>query len=299
VTSKLLTTSEGTTDGAFSPLDWALLAAIAGTWGASFLLMAIGLDHFAPGAITLGRVGFGAIILNLLPGARHHFDRSDYSRIVLLAVIWIATPLTLFPIAQQWIDSSVAGMLNAATPVLTALVATLMLQRPPGTKQRVGIVLGFCGVILVSAPTIDTGNAAWLGVVLVIGATACYAMSINIVAPLQQRHGSLPVLARVQALAAVLVLPYGAWGVRNSSFDWGSLAAVAVLGVAGTGLAYVAFGTLIGRVGGTRASVVTYQVPVVAVMLGVTVRDEPVAALALVGCGLVLTSAFVSSQSGR
>ncbi len=299
MSSKLLSTSEGTTDGAFSPFDWALLVAIAATWGASFVLMAIGLDHFAPGAVTLGRVGFGALTLNLLPGARHQFDSSDSSKIVLLAIIWIAAPLTLFPIAQQWIDSSVAGMLNAATPVLTALVATLMLQRLPGAKQRVGIVLGFCGVLLVSAPTIEAGNTAWLGVIGVIAATACYALSINIVAPLQQQHGSLPVLARVQALATIVVLPYGAWGVSKSSFDWASLGAVAVLGVAGTGLAYVAFGTLIGRVGGTRASVVTYLVPVVAVMLGVTVRDEPLAVLAVAGCALVLTSAFVSSRSGR
>src|SRR5690606_39579962 len=69
-------------------------------------LMAIGLDHFHPGLVTFLRVGFGAATLALVPRARHTpIAREDWPRVVVLGVIWIALPLTFFPIAQQWINS--------------------------------------------------------------------------------------------------------------------------------------------------------------------------------------------------
>ena len=298
-TNRLLSTSEGETDESFSSLDWALVTFISATWGASFLLMAIGLDDFEPGAVTLARVGFGAITLNLMPAARRRFAPDEQRRILFLGVLWVALPLTFFPIAQQWIDSAVAGMLNAATPAVTAVVASIMLRRPPGSRQRLGILVGFIGVVCISAPTIGDGDTAWLGVMLVIGATLCYGVSINVVAPLQQRHGSLPVLARVQMVAAIAVAPWGLYGVNESSFSWGALAAVMTLGILGTGFAYAAFGQLIGHVGGTRASIVTYLIPLVAVVLGVVVRDESISWLAGLGCALVLCGAWLSSRAGR
>lgn len=299
MSDRLLVSAEGSSEAAFDSRDWALLTVICMTWGSSFLLMAIGLDHLEPSVVTFGRIGFGALTLNLLPAARHRFGHADNRRLMVLAVTWIALPLSLFPIAQQWIDSSVAGMLNAATPALTAIVATLLLRRLPGARQRVGILLGFAGVALISWPNLDTGQTALAGIGLVLLATCCYAISINLVTPIQQRHGSLPVLARVQAIATVLVAVPGIAGMRDSEADIGSIGAVFLLGVAGTGLAYVAMGTLIGHVGGTRASIVTYLIPVVAVSLGVALRDEPLHLLAVVGCGLVLVSAYISSRSGR
>ncbi|MCP3934359.1 MAG: DMT family transporter [Actinomycetia bacterium] len=295
----LLSTVEGRSSAAFTRTDWGLLLGVTLTWGASFLFMSIGLDAFAPGVVTLGRVAFGALTLALLPGGRTPIDREDMPRIVLLATSWIAVPLTLFPIAQQWIDSSVAGMLNASMPALTALLASVLLHRLPGTLQRVGITIGFLGVACISAPTIGGADAAWLGVVLVILATAGYAIAANVVTPLQHKYGSLPVLAQVQAVAAMMVVPYGLYGLPDSTFEWPSFLAVATLGIAGTGLAYSAFGSLIGNVGATRASIVTYLIPAVAIVLGVAVRGESVAALALLGCALVLVGAWLSSRQGR
>ncbi|MCB0990026.1 MAG: DMT family transporter [Acidimicrobiales bacterium] len=297
--ARLISTTEGRSDEAFASVDWLLLVGISLTWGSSFLFISMGLDAFDPGVITLARVAFGAATLALLPRSRVPIDREDMPRVALLSATWIGIPLTLFPIAQQWIASSVAGMLNAFMPALTAVVASVLLRRPPGPRQRMGITAGFAGVACISLPTIGEGDTAWLGVLLVLAATACYAVSANIVTPLQHKYGSLPVLARVQALAALLVLPYGIYGLPRSNFEWPSMLAVAALGVIGTGLAYSAFGTLIGNVGATRASVVTYLIPVVAVVLGVLVRDESIAALAIVGCCLVLTGAWLSSRQGH
>lgn len=269
---------------------------LALTWGASFVLIDAGLDAFRPGVVTMLRVGLGALTLALLPRARTPVEREDWPRIAVIAVTWTAIPFTLFPLAQQWINSAVAGMLNGAMPIVAAVVASLLLRSLPGRAQTIGLLVGFAGIVLVSLPTMGEGQSALLGVVLVLVAVVFYAISVNIVTPLQQRYGSIPVIARMLWVAAVLTLPFGLGSLADSHFSWGSLAAVAVLGVAGTGLAYVGMAELAGRAGGTRASTVTYLIPVVAIVLGIVFRGDRVDALAFLGIGLVIAGAAAASR---
>ncbi len=295
--TRLLTTSHGTNREAFSAADWALFLSLVLIWGSSFLFIAIGLDHFHPGLVTFLRVAFGAATLALVPRARHStIAREDWPRVAVLGVIWIALPLTFFPIAQQWINSAVAGMLNGAMPIFTALVATALLRELPGKRQSLGLVIGFAGIAAISLPSAEGGGTAVAGVVLVLGATVCYAVATNIVAPLQQRYGSLPVLARVQWVAVALVAPWGALGLGDSEFAWSSLAATLAVGVLGTGLAFVLMGSLTGSVGATRASFITYLIPVVALVLGVVLRQEEVALVAVAGVFAVIAGAFLASR---
>ena len=96
--------------------------------GVVFLFIDVGLEAFSPGMVTLIRVGLGAATLALFPSSRRPIDRSDWPRLFVVSVLWVAVPLSLFPIAQQWIDSAVAGMLNGTMPMLTALIAAAMLS---------------------------------------------------------------------------------------------------------------------------------------------------------------------------
>ena len=125
-------TSTGTHREAFGSVEWSLLAAVATIWGSSFVFIAIGLDAFGPGVITLARVALGAATLALFPKARAPVEREHRLRIAILGIIWIAIPLTIFPVAQQWIDSSVAGMLNGGLPIASLVWATLLLRALPG-----------------------------------------------------------------------------------------------------------------------------------------------------------------------
>jgi drug/metabolite transporter (DMT)-like permease len=298
--TRLISTSHGTNREAFTTRDWALFVSLVLIWGSSFLFIAVGLDHFHPGLVSLLRVGFGAATLAFVPRARRTpIQREDWPRLLLLSAVWIALPLTLFPVAQQWIDSAVAGMLNGAMPIFTAVVSVMLLRELPGPRQLVGLVVGFAGVVAISWPSAGADGTAALGVALVLAATVCYAVATNMVAPLQQRYGSLPVIARVEWLALPLVLPYGIVGLADSEFAWSSLAATMAVGVLGTGLAFVLMGTLSGRVGATRASFITYLIPVVALVLGVVFRSEAVAAVAVVGSALVIAGAALSSRRER
>jgi drug/metabolite transporter (DMT)-like permease len=294
---RLLTTSHGTNREAFSGRDWARFVAIGLIWGASFLFIEIGLEAFHPGAVTLLRVGFGALFMSMLPRARSvSIQAEDRPRIVLLAVIWVTVPLTLFPIAQQWIDSAVAGMLNGAVPIFTAIIASVLLRQLPGRLQIVGLIVGFAGILAIALPSAESGDSAGLGIALVLVATVCYGFATNIVTPLQQRYGSIPVMARMLWLATALLLPYGLFGLSRSSFAWESLAAMMALGFVGTGLAYIIMGGLAGSVGSTRASFITYLIPVVALVLGVVLRDEIVAPVAISGSLLVIVGAILASR---
>lgn len=298
--TRLISTSHGTNREAFSAGDWGIFVSLVLIWGSSFLFIAIGLDHFHPGVVSLLRVAFGAATLAFVPRARRTpIAPEDRPRLVVLSMVWIALPLTLFPVAQQWIDSAVAGMLNGAMPIFTALVATILLRELPGPRQTAGLLVGFAGVLAIGWPSADSGRTAAVGVVLVVLATICYAVATNMVAPLQQRYGALPVLARVEWMAVPFVVPYGLVGLESSEFAWSSLAATAAVGILGTGLAFVLMGTLSGRVGATRASFITYMIPVVALVLGVVVRSETVAALAVAGVALVIAGAVMSSRRER
>ena len=296
-TVRVFTTSPGTNREEFTLLDWGLFTYLSLVWGSSFLFMAIGLDAFHPGLVTWLRVVLGALVLALLPRARRaEIAPEDRPRLGVLGLIWVAIPLTLFPIALQWIDSAVAGMLNGAMPIFTAALATVMLRALPGRLQLAGLAIGFGGVVAIALPSGGEGTTAAIGVLLSVLATVCYAVALNIVTPMQQAYGALAVLARIQWVAAVLVTPFGIYGLTRSSFAWPSLLAMLAVGVFGTGLAFVLMGSLTGRVGATRAAFITYVIPVVALVLGVTFRGEVVAPLAVAGVVLVIAGATLASR---
>jgi drug/metabolite transporter (DMT)-like permease len=125
----LATTAASTRSEAFGPTEWGLLAAIALIWGSSFLFMAFGFEALRPGAVKLARVGLGAATLSLFTKARGGSTGRISAASPFLGVVWMGLPLLLFPIAQQWIDSSLAGMLNGAVPLMNAAVATVLLRR--------------------------------------------------------------------------------------------------------------------------------------------------------------------------
>ena len=293
---RIITTAHGSRSEAFGPVEWSLLGSLGLLWGSSFLWIAIGLEAFEPGLVALLRIVFGATVLGLLPRARRPVDREDLPRIAFLGTIWMAIPFTLFPVAQQWIDSSRAGMLNGAMPLFSALFAAVLLRSLPGPRVAGGLLLGFAGVVLVSLPSAGEGGANALGVGLVLLATVLYGLAANLAVPLQQKYGALPVVWRAQVTAAILLLPYGLASLPGSTFRLSSLLALLVLGLLSTGVAFALLATLVGRAGATRGAVAIYSIPLVAMILGVVFRDETVGAMGIGGIVLIVAGAWLTSR---
>ena len=297
----MLTTAEGTTSSAFGAHEWGLVATISVIWGASFLFIANGLESFNPFTVGFLRVSLGALTLNALPVARRRrIDRADWPRVVLLAVVWMALPLTLFPVAEQWVSSSLAGMLNGGVPIVSATVAAVLLRRRPGRVHSIGLLVGFVGIVLVGVPSLGAGASEGRGVLLIGIAILCYGVASNVSIPLSQKYGSVVVQARTQGLGALLTMPAGMWGLtQKHEVAAGPVVSILALGIGGTGIAFLLASTLFGRVGATRGSIIAYFIPVVSIGFGVAFRDDTVHALSLVGLVLVLSGAFTASRAGR
>ncbi len=293
-----LATDEGTHRAAFTAADWVLLIAPALIWGCSFLFIAEALESFSPALVTAGRIGFGALTLTFVPAARRtRVSRDDWRRIAVLGVIWMSLPFACFSIAEQWIDSALAGMLNAVMPLTTALVSAFLLRRAPRRLQMVGLVIGFVGAVLIAAPELGRGKSAASGIGLVLLAVVSYSLSANASVPLTQRYGSLPVIWRTQLVAFVVSAPFAVPGAMSIEFHVSGIAALIALGVGGTALAQVFAARLMARVGATRGSMITYLMPLVSIAVGVAFRHDRVAALSLVGIGVVLAGAAIASRS--
>ncbi len=289
--------SEGTHSGNLKLSDWATLIVIACIWGSSFFLIATGLDSMSAAVVGFCRIACGALALSCIPSARRvTIDKADWKMITLLGAIWMAIPLLAFPIAEQWISSALAGMLNGGVPVVTAVVGVALGLKHPARIQQVGLVVGLAGIVLISLPSLQLGGNDAAGVGVVAIALVCYAFSATFAVPLQHKYGGPALMLRVEAIGAVLACPVAIATFGDTHFAWKSVLAVMVLGVLGTGVAFALMASVIGRVGATRATMVTYLMPPVSIALGVIVRNETVSGLGVVGVVIVLIGAFLLSR---
>ena len=206
-------------------------------------------------------------------------------------------PLVLFAVAERELDSAVAGMITSGTPLVSLVIAALLMRRLPGRAQTIGISLGLVGIIMMASPSMKGADAAPLGVGLVMLAVVRYGISGNLLVPLQQRYGGAAVVMWALITSSVLLLPVGIATTPSSDFRPGPVLAVVILGVLGTGIARALSATLAGRVGAARMATTTYLIPVIAITLGVTFRGETVSPIALGGVVVVLGGAWITSRA--
>jgi drug/metabolite transporter (DMT)-like permease len=272
--------------------DWALILVPGVIWGASFLFIAEGLEAVAPNGVTFARIAIGFLTLSLFPSARQPVARADWAGTAALGVLWLAFPLSMFPFAEQHVSSALTGMLNGATPLFVAAVASLLARQLPARGVIAGLVVGFGGAVIMALPAMGGSNSAF-GVGLILAALVSYGIALNIARPLQQRNGAIPVVWRALGVALVITAPLGARDVWNG--DWSLRPALALLGLGagGTAIATIVAATAAGRLGATTASATAFLIPVVALLLGVVVRHEQVSALSLVGAAVCLLGALI------
>jgi drug/metabolite transporter (DMT)-like permease len=274
-------------------IDWLLIVLPGVIWGASFLFIAEGLTAVAPDGVTFIRIAIGFVTLSLVPGARKPIVRSDWKGAAALGLLWFAFPLSMFPHAEQWISSALTGMLNGTVPLFATAVAAVLHRRWPSTMVAVGIAAGLSGGVLMAWPGLGVGGNSALGIVLVIAACVSYGFAVNIARPLQQRNGALPVVWRAQLVALILTAPLGLPRALDGHWTPRAVLSLLALGALGTCVANVLTTIAAGRLGATAASVTAYFIPVVALLLGVLVRNEHVALLSLIGGAISLVAAWV------
>lgn len=283
----------------------ARFVALGGIWGSSFLFIKVALEGLTPTQVVLGRLGTGAVVLVLalvIRGGTWPREGRLWAHLAVLAVVANVLPFFLFAWGEQRVTSALAGVLNGATPLLTMVIGLVVVPEERTSALRfAGLIAGFGGVVVIMAPWQSGAlEGALSGKLACLGAAACYGMSFTYTRRFVTGRGveshSLAAGQIVVATAlAVLITPVVA---RDAPSLTGPVVfAVLALGAGGTGVAYLLYYRLIHDVGATTASMVTYVIPVVAVVLGVVVRDEPITANVVAGAAIVI--AAVALAEGR
>ncbi len=272
--------------------DWAVLVVPGVIWGASFLFIAEGLEAVAPNGVTFTRIAIGFLTLSLFPSARQPVARADWAGTAAIGVLWLAFPLSMFPFAEQHVSSALTGMLNGATPLFVAAVASLIAGRLPERGIVLGLIVGFAGAVIMALPAMGGANSAF-GVGLIVAALVSYGIALNIARPLQQRNGAIPVVWRALGVALILTAPLGLRDVIDGAWTLRPALALLCLGAGGTAIATILAATAAGRMGATTASATAFLIPVVALFLGVVVRHERVTGVSLIGAAVCLLGAAI------
>jgi drug/metabolite transporter (DMT)-like permease len=292
--------------------------AIALIWGSSYLLMKVGVEAMSGVQVATLRVFCGVAVLLLLlqlSGGRLPRGRRTWGHLLVTGSLLCTIPWTLFAVGEERVDSSIAGMSNAITPVATVICSMLLLRAEPvGRRRMLGVAIGFVGILLIFQPWSVTRGPDPVGFAMVLTASASYGVGwtyvrrfLRGVDPGGLSMPTAQVLVATVQMPIVLVLWWwlGAdagisapWSLHGS--DWlVPVLSVLALGVVGTGLAQWLQFDVVRAAGPTVATSVTYPITVVSVLLGVLVLDERLGPVVLLGGATVLAASIMIGRAPR
>lgn len=290
-------------------------------WGSSFLLMKVGLESLAPVQISALRIASGAGVITallLLRGGRLPTGRRVWLHLVVCGFFLATLPFTMFALSETRISSALAGIGNAATPIATVLAALAILPGERATGRRlVAVGVGFAGVVTIMQPWTATDRPDLVGFSMALLGGASYGLGWTYnrrflsgvdLGGLSQPAATLltglvlmvPVVLGWAALQPGGVSAIWSYGTPDTgTWLWLPLACTLVLGLVGTGFAYMLQFDVVRGAGAMIGSTITYLIPVVSVVLGVLVLGERLGPAQVVGFVIVLGAAYVINRRPR
>jgi drug/metabolite transporter (DMT)-like permease len=283
---------------------YAALGLLALIWGASFLFIKLAVRDMSPSTLVLSRAIFGGVTLGVIFAARRQtpFPGGTRARLLpflIMAIFGSLLPWFGFGFGELSISSALASILNATTPLWTAVFAYWVTPAErPSPLNYVGVAIGFVGTGILIAPDLigQPLRATTLGTLAVAGAAASYAVAALVqrrrlrgVSPLQVGFWQLALTAPLAFAAALPTI--GATHLRPAS-----VAAMLVLGVGGSGIAYLLYYYMMNTLGATRATTVTFLLPVTAVFWGASILREAITVPILAGMAVILLGVFLTSR---
>jgi drug/metabolite transporter (DMT)-like permease len=259
--------------------DWFWIILLGGIWGCSFIFNAVLIRELGPLWVSALRVSIGAagcwIFLFILrkPLPR---DRALWVKLGLLGILSYAIPFALFPLAQNYIASGVAAIVNALTPIMTVIVSHFWRGGERATGGKVlGVLAGFAGVAILALPGVMAdGNAKLWAIGACLLATLCYALSLNITRSFRAvEPTTLTALALSGAALVSVPIALAAEGFPVITLPLTWLAALAI-GLLSTALTFQIMYRILPRIGPTNFSTTTFVAPAVAIVLGIVFLGE-------------------------
>jgi drug/metabolite transporter (DMT)-like permease len=280
-----------------SARGWVLFAAVSVIWGMPYLFIKIGVEELSPGFVAWSRVALAAVVLLPLAIRTGALRGLPLRWLVAFAAVEIAIPFPLIGFGEQRISSSLAAILIAALPLVVAFFALRFDHAERPTPARlVGMFVGLAGVMALVGIDIGGRGADLLGAAAVLTATLGYAAGPLIVKRHLKGCDPLGPVTAAMAIASIMLLPFGIGDFPTEMPQTDTLVAIVVLGLVCSAAAFLLFFRLIAEVGPSRATVITYVNPIVALALGVAVLGESVTAGAIAGLLLILAGSWLATD---
>jgi drug/metabolite transporter (DMT)-like permease len=281
-----------------SPRAWALFAAVSVLWGVPYLMIKVAVEEVSPVGVVAARTLLAAAILLPLAAGTGALRavRHRWPELLGLAALEIAVPFTLISAGERHVSSSLTAIVIAAGPFMAAAVGAATGRERVGPWNLVGMAVGLAGVALLVGVDVGGDRDALLGVAMILGAVTCYAVAVIW---MRVRFSDLPatgMMAVVCAAAAAMTLPFALASLPGEVPSGEVLWSLAGLGLGCTALALVLYMALISEVGGVRAILITYVNPVVAVIAGVAVLNEPLTGAMVAGMALIAAGSWVATS---
>ena len=270
-------------------------------WGCSFIFIKLGLEFLTPVGVAFGRCALGALALLIylkVKGLSIVRDRKMLGHLWVVALLLNVIPGILFALAETEVTSILAGIINAVTPLMTLIAIILVSRNEPPTKpQVIGLLMGFLGVLTVLGAWNGLGSNPLWAILVLLAAVTCYGFSFP-----YSRRFILPAnlspesMATTQvSLGALTLLPlFLVDGIAKDEYRLGPVLAMILLGVFGSGFAYIWNFSIMRAAGSAIASSVTYVTPVVAVAVGLIFLQEKLHWYEPVGAVIVLFGAAIA-----
>ncbi len=282
-------------------INWGIFIALSIIWGSSFILMKEGMHALSAYQVASIRIlSAGLVLTPFALKALKQVPRNKWLLVILSGLLGNFFPAYLFCIAETEIDSSLAGILNALTPMFTILVGISFFQLKASSTKILGVIIGFVGLclLMLSGKEVSFNNLSYAGLVLL--ATLFYGINVNMVGRYMKEVGSLNIasLAFVFLIIPSSIILYTTGYLNMALLDSSVLKATSasfVLGVLGTAFASIIFYMLVKRAGTLFASMVTYGIPFIAVFWGLL--DGEQITLLQVGClGVILCGVYLVNK---
>ena len=267
-------------------------------WGSSFLMIKYSLEELNPSDIAIYRILIGALFINIFVRAKENIVKTDNIKIFIISFFWMALPFYMFGIAEQTITSSLAGLINGSTPIFVAFIAVVFYKLKVTKIQVLYIFTGFIGVGLISLSGGINDVSFEIGFLYALIASISYGIAVNMVEPLIQKYDSLIVIKMVIRYAFVISLimlgPTASFKLPTVEV---SLIPMLILGIGGTGIAFLTYYKLLESVGRISSSFVVYMIPIFSIFFGYQFLNEITNSIQFIGIGVILSSAFLYSRT--
>jgi drug/metabolite transporter (DMT)-like permease len=278
---------------------WATFIALCVIWGVPYFLIKLALAELSPLVIAWTRIALAAAVLVPIAWRRGVLRPAlDHKgAVIAFAIAELAIPFSLIAAGEQWISSSLTGILVATVPLTVVIIAPLFgVREKLGARRLAGLAIGFCGVVMILGLDTGHGPMLWAGVACILVSVAGYAIGPLVVERYLAGVDELGALAASLVVAAIVLAPLALWSAPAQAPSALALTSVAVLGLLCTALGLLLYFWLIGEAGAARASVVAYINPAIAAMLGVLALNEPFGFNIALGLAMILLGSWLATH---